>query len=94
MSSVFGGKAVRGAFTGALARQIAKADGKTYLNDMVTNAFIDMKKQEADRYPGTLEPRNTLQKSLVLPPGMMKPHSQQAQAKLSKLSLLRRLGVL
>ena len=49
MSAVTGGVAIRGAFTGAMARQFAKADGKTTINDMVTNAIVDMKKNEKER---------------------------------------------
>jgi hypothetical protein len=95
MSSVAGGMAARGAFTGAIARQFAKADGKTSIHDMVTNAVVDMKKQETtDGYIQTPEARNTLQKSLVLPPGVIKQDSQQSQNRPSKRSLLTKLGVL
>ena len=48
MSSVVGGYAKRGAFTGAMARQFAQADGKTTINDMVTNAVVEMKENEEE----------------------------------------------
>jgi hypothetical protein len=94
MSTVHGGMSVRGAFTGAIARQIAKADGKTTIEEMVTKANIDLKKNEPDQYNQTPELRSTLQKSLVLPPGEQKSDSLQSLNKPSKISLLKKLGVL
>lgn len=94
MSTIVGETSVRGAFTGAIARQFANADGKTTINDMVTNAVIDMKKDEDDGYDQAPESRNTLQKSLVLPPGIGSSDLPQSQGRLSKESLLRKLGVL
>ena len=90
MSTVAGGYAVRGAFTGAMARQFAKADGRVTIDEMVNNAKIDMKKNEGDDYKQTPESRNTLQKSLILPPGrvmLQSPHDEQ-----SKKKLLAKLG--
>ena len=57
MSSVIGGYAKREAFTGAMARQFAKADGKTTINDMVTNAVVEMKENEEEGYNQTPEIR-------------------------------------
>ena len=91
MSTVAGGYAVRGAFTGAMARQFAKADGRVTIDEMVNNAKIDMKKNEGDDYKQTPESRNTLQKSLILPPGrvmLQSPHDEQ-----SKKKLLAKLGL-
>ena len=50
MASVAGGYAKRGAFTGAMARQFAKADGKTTIEGMVTNAIRDMKEKETQDF--------------------------------------------
>ena len=94
MSSVIGGYATRGAFTGAMARQFAKADGKTTINDMVTKAVVDMKKNEEEDYNQTPEARSILQKSLILPPADFKPDSLQSRGKQSKKKLLEKLGVL
>ena len=93
MSSVAGGYSTRGALTGAMARQFAKADGKTTINDMVTNAIIDLKKNEKEGYNQTPESRNTLQKSLVLPPANFKPNCQQGQDSQSKKKLLEKLQI-
>ena len=79
MSTVAGGYAIRGAFTGAMARQFAKADGKLTINDMVTNAIVDMKKNEEEDYNQTPEARKvsfchqsisnpTLSKAVVINP--------------------------
>ena len=90
MSTVAGGYAARGAFTGAMARQFAKADGRITIDEMVNNAKIDMKKNEGDDYKQTPESRNTLQKSLILPPAsvmLQSPHDEQ-----SKKKLLAKLG--
>ena len=80
MSTVAGGYAIRGAFTGAMARQFAKADGKITINDMVTNAIVDMKKNEKEDYNQTPEARNTLQKSLIPPPVDFNPTLNKAVA--------------
>ena len=91
MSTVAGGYAVRGAFTGAIARQFAKADGKVTIDEMVNSAKIDMKKNEGDDYKQTPESRNTLQKSLILPPGSVMLQSPYDE--LSKKKLLAKLGL-
>mgnify|MGYP001800853947 FL=1 len=91
MSTVTGGVAIRGAFTGAMVRQFAKADGKTTINDMVTNAIVDMKKNEMEGYDQTPEARNTLQKSLILPPSGLYQTHQQGQNSQSKRELIEKI---
>ena len=91
MSTVTGGVAIRGAFTGALARQFAKADGKATINDMVTNAIIDMKKNEMEGYDQAPEARSTLQKSLILPPADLKRTHQQAHSSQTKRELIEKI---
>ena len=93
MSTVEGGKAVRGAFTGAMSIQFTKADGKITIEEMVTNAVRDMKQREPDRYNQTPERRNTLQKSLILPPVKLSTSSQPPHSTLSKERLLEKLGL-
>ena len=93
MSSVIGGYATRGAFTGAMARQFAKADGKTTINDMVIDAVVEMKENEEEGYNQTPEARSTLQKSLILPPADFKPDSLRSRGNQSKKKLLEKLGV-
>ena len=90
MSSVVGGYAKRGAFTGAMAM----ADGKTTIDEMVMEAKIDMKKNEEKGYNQTPESRSTLQKSLILPPADFKPDYLQSRGYQSKRKLLEKLGVL
>ena len=60
---------------------------------MVTNAIVDMKKNEKEDYNQTPEARNTLQKSLIPPPVDFKPNPQQGSGNQSKRKLLERLGV-
>ena len=94
MSSVVRGYAKREAFTGAMARQFAKADGKTAINDMVIDAVVEMKENEEEGYNQTPEARSTLQKSLILLPADFKPDYLQSHGKQSKKNLLEKLGVL
>jgi hypothetical protein len=91
MSTVVGEMAVRGALTGAIARQFAKADGKTTIHEMVTNAVMDMKKNELDQYDQSPESRNTLQKNLVLPP-VVSSTGPLRRSKHTKESLLKSLA--
>ena len=42
-----------------MARQWTKADGKITINDMVTNAIVDMKKNEKDDYNQTEKSHST-----------------------------------
>ena len=60
-----GGPAKRGAFTGALAKQIAKADGRTPIYHMIAEAKVDMDRTITDNQ--TSEVRDTLKRKLVLP---------------------------
>ena len=64
MSTVARGLAKRGAFTGALAKQIAKADGRTPIYHMIAEAKVDMDRTITDQ---TSEVRDTLKRKLVLP---------------------------
>ena len=91
MSTVIGKMAVRGAFTGAIARQFAKADGKTSIYEMWTNAVIDMKKNEGDPHDQSPEERNTLQKNRILPP-VVSSTGPLRRSKHTKESLLKKLG--
>ena len=65
MSTVAGGSATRGAFTGAIGRQIAKADGRTPIYHMIAEAKVDMDRTITDNQ--TSEVRDTLKRKLVLP---------------------------
>ena len=78
MSTIAGGYSIRGAFTGAIARQFAKADGKITVNDMVTYAVIEMKKDTTTGAAREQAPesRNTLQKILIFPPKAVTPHHE------------------
>lgn len=69
MASVVGGLAKRGEFTGALAKQIAKADGKVNIIEMVQNSIIDMNSGKSEAHEQTPISRSTLQRTLILPPG-------------------------
>ena len=93
MCSVVGCYATRGAFTGAMARQFAKADDKTTIDEMVIAAKIDMKKNEEEGYNQSPEARNTLQKNLILPPVNFKPDSIKSYGNQSKRKLIEKLGV-
>ena len=65
MSTVARGLAKRGAFTGALAKQIANADGRTPIYHMIAEAKVDMDRTITDNQ--TSEVRDTLKRKLVLP---------------------------
>ena len=96
MSTIAGGYSVRGAFTGAIARQFAKADGKITVNDMVTHAVIEMKKDTTTGAAREQAPerRNTLQKILIFPPKAVNPASRkQRQGRLTKEEIFGKLGV-
>ena len=70
MSTVTGGNSTRGAFTGALADQIATADGKKSIEDMEAQARVKMQHDRRRRSYSMQIPemRSTLMKRLVLPP--------------------------
>lgn len=89
MATVAGGKALRGAFSGALARQIAKADGKTSLDEMIYAAKSDIKStlQRKKQIP---EARNTLEKTLILPAPAVRINPSGLSGK-SKFELLQQL---
>ena len=68
MASVRGGKAVRGAFTGAMAEQFRQADGKTDINTMFTRANASLQKHEVCQHVNQIaEIRHTMTKDLILP---------------------------
>ena len=69
MSTVTGGNSIRGVFTGALADQIATADGKKSIEDMQAQARVEMQSYRHQLYHMQIpEMRSTLMKRLVLPP--------------------------
>ena len=51
LSTVAGGSAVRGSYTGALARQFRLADGRTDIYDMHCKAVKSMSKIEPPQIP-------------------------------------------
>ena len=59
-----GGSALRGAYTGALAKQLRKANGKIDIRQMHTNAAKEVQKIRCQQIP---ELRDTLTKRLILP---------------------------
>ena len=65
MSTVARGPAKRGAFIGALAKQIAKANGRTSIYDMIAEAKVDMDRTMTKNQ--TPDVRDTLMRKLVLP---------------------------
>ena len=67
LSSITGGSAQRGLYTGALADQIASADGKTTIEEMQSRARVQMLQQHPDCSWQIPEMRSTLLKRLVLP---------------------------
>lgn len=70
MATVTGGEAIRGAYTGAIAKQIRKADGKTDIHEMHTQAVNQMMKngKQAGSTHQIPEYRDTLMgKKLILP---------------------------
>ena len=67
LSSITGGSAQRGLYTGALADQIARADGKTTIEEMQSRARVQMLQQHPDCSWQIPEMRSTLLKRLVLP---------------------------
>ena len=80
MSTLPGKVAYRGVFTGALASEFAKADGKLSIDYMVTQAKREMGKiTQAKNVEQFAETRNTLAKSLIFPPpgGGQQPGSLQ-----------------
>lgn len=64
MATIVGDRAERGSYTGALAKQISRADGKTTILEMETRARIEMMNENPQQTP---EMRNTLKRSLILP---------------------------
>ena len=80
MSTLAGGMAVRGAFTGALGSQIAKVDGITPLRQMIESAIIEMENKYPRAKGQTPEERSTLMKRLILPPIHQMPQCVESNA--------------
>lgn len=70
LSTVMGGEAIRGAFTGALAKQISTADGLTDINTMFNRAVDEMQRTEPMCVKQWPEIRHVTNKKLVLPPAV------------------------
>ena len=69
LATVRGGKARRGAFTGAMADQFRYADGKTDISVMFDRASKIIDEREDCQYVGQCpEFRKTTKKQLILPP--------------------------
>ena len=62
---ITGGTAVRGVYTGALAKQLKKADGKTEIGQMHTNASNLVERMGYQQQ--IPEMTHTLRKLLILP---------------------------
>lgn len=89
LATTRGGNAVRGAYTGALANQIRKADGKTDMFSMHTTAVNEMKSKDPKTHNQHPEMRSTLAKDLVLPAQPSQPGSEKRTSLVSGISLLR-----
>lgn len=69
-ATVEGGKAIRGAYSGAIARQISKANGQLTIEDMHLAAIAEMEEmEEMEEMDDTQDPekRDTLRHKLILP---------------------------
>ena len=68
LSTMLGGEAIRGAFTGALGAEICLADGVKDINSMFNNAVHRMQRDDplcVNQWP---EIRHITSKNLILPP--------------------------
>ena len=65
-ATVTGGTAFRGVYTGAIAQELRKADGRTDIHPMHISSVAEL--PAADRAEQTPEYRSTMQKVLILPP--------------------------
>lgn len=68
IATVTGGEAVRGLFTGAIADEIRKSDGKTDVSAMFNSAVFQMRRGVQTSVKQQPEFRATTEKNLVLPP--------------------------
>lgn len=66
-STVAGGMALRGAFTEAVAEQIAKSDGKTHIIQMFQNAMRAMEQSEIEQIPRY---EQTMNRDCCIPPAL------------------------
>ena len=67
LSTVAGGTALRGAYTGAIADQISKSSGKTDINSMHTAAVKQVQQTFSLNHDQIPELRHTLDKTLIMP---------------------------
>lgn len=72
LATVAGGLALRGTFTGALADEIRRADGKTDICAMFNRAVNSMMRNGPADYSQTPELRATTSKDLFLPPALQR----------------------
>lgn len=83
-ATVPGGKAYRGAFTGALSDQIRHADGKADIHEMFQQAYKQLQKEHPKQTPVL---SHTLRKSLVLPPSI-KVASEEVRDKVQEHAMM------
>lgn len=76
LATVSGGKAYRGAFTGALSDQIKRADGKTGIHEMFQQAYSKLQTEHQTQTPVLI---STLRKNLFLQPISNKMASKGVQ---------------
>ena len=76
LSSVVGGRALRGAYTGAFTKQLCEADGTLEIEQMQSRARIYMQEHHKGSSTQIPEMRSTLMKALRLPPPNKIPEPQ------------------
>ena len=93
MSTLPGKVAYRGVFTGALAREFAKADDKLSIYDMIDRAKIEMERITTHNVNQVALMTSTLTKSLVFPPpgGDQQQRTSQPPDSSTTTSLIQRL---
>ena len=94
MSTLPGKVAYRGVFTGALAREFAKADDKLSIYDMIDRAKLEMERITTTHSVNQVAlMTSTLTKSLVFPPpgGDQQQRTSQPRDSSTTTSLIQRL---
>ena len=86
LSSVFGGRALRGAYTGAFTKQLCEADGRLEIEQMQSRARIYMQEHHKGFSAQIPEMRSTLMKALRLPPPNKIPGPQNSSLELPELA--------
>ena len=86
LSSVFGGRALRGAYTGAFTKQLCEADGRLEIEQMQSRARIHMQEHHKGSSTQIPEMRSTLMKALRLPPPNKIPEPQNSCLELPELA--------